>query len=63
MEVVVALDVPHVWLANIGGGGGLQSVDDLEVNFAEREAVRMADHVLLPGALLPKTGVYFPANN
>ncbi len=49
----VVLGPPHLWLALEAGLGvtrGIASVDDLEVDFAEREAVRLADaaHVTRP---------------
>ena len=34
-RIVVSV-LPHVWLATRGRGGGLQSVDDLELNFMEQ---------------------------
>jgi hypothetical protein len=39
-RVVVNVHLPLVWLATLGGGGGLHSVDDLEVNFMEQESAR-----------------------
>lgn len=39
-RLVVNVELPHVWLATRGGGGGLSSVDDLEVNFMEQESAR-----------------------
>jgi hydroxymethylglutaryl-CoA reductase len=39
-RLVVNVNLPLVWLATVGGGGGLHSVDDLEVNFMEQESVR-----------------------
>ncbi|KAK9806917.1 hypothetical protein WJX72_007378 [[Myrmecia] bisecta] len=52
-KLVLALEHPHLWRITRPGSPGLESVDDLEVNFAESESVRLADHVVLPGADLP----------
>lgn len=49
-RLVGTAEVPHLWLtAPEGGGGrGLESVDDLEINFVERAAAAMLDDVLVP---------------
>jgi hypothetical protein len=49
-RLVGTAEVPHLWLTAPGGGGGrgLESVDDLEINFVERTAAAMVDDVLVP---------------
>ena len=48
-RLVGATEQPHLWLAapKGGGGRGLESVDDLEINFVERSAASMVDDVLV----------------
>ena len=46
--IAEVLEAPHLWLVTRGGGGGVTSVDDVEIDFMEREAARMADAVHVP---------------
>lgn len=43
--LMVHLSVPHLWLVSQGSGIGVTSVDDIEIDFMEKEAVRLADWV------------------
>ncbi|QDZ18526.1 putative glycosyltransferase [Chloropicon primus] len=44
-KVHVNLVAPHLWLVTEGAEFGVTSVDDIEIDFMEKEAVRLADHV------------------
>ncbi|KAK3264248.1 hypothetical protein CYMTET_27000, partial [Cymbomonas tetramitiformis] len=39
-RLMLQIEAPHLWLLTKGGGGGLHSVDDLEVNWMEQESAR-----------------------
>ena len=52
--LIVSVDTPHLWLINAGGGRGLRSVDDLELNFAEAEAVALADRVWIQSPVVAR---------
>ena len=46
-SVVVNLFAPHLWLISEGAGIGVTSVDDIEIDYIEKEAVRFADLVFV----------------